>query len=1708
MSSRLLLFCCLVLSGVYAYGQLSSLHYLPPLTSSYQGNADPLDQHLYISTPNQTPVSFTIIPVGSAPTEHITGQVTSGQPFVHLIASAGYSQMVVDPRETAVVMEDKGYIIQAQAPIYVSVRMNAGGFAQAGAMVSKGLNGLGNRFRIGTFNNQGDAGLDYLNFFSLMATEDETIVDLSSSSQSNLVIQNYGNGQFPIENIQLDRGESFVIALKVTDDNRSVISANRDGLIGALVRSNKPIVVNAGSANGSFGSGRGRDYGMDQIVGDDKIGNEYIFVRGDGQDDYENILIIADQDNTTLWLNGGDLPYNLTPLSAGDYLLIEGNNFINGNLYVRSSQNVFAYQGIGGASEVNQGMFFVPPLRCENRGDIDNIAQIDRIGSLNYSGGLTIVTKQNASVEINNTPIETLNNLTVEGPTSVAGKPEYVTFKVKGLTGDVSVSSTDELYAAYFNINGSASSGGFYSGFPSPPDLSFNFTTAVLGNCISPDGISNVNLTVSNVALFDQFQWYRKNLISEQLIPVSGATSPSFTPTSSGYYVVVGNIECSGVSYTSRTIPINVCPPDFDQDGIIDNIDLDNDNDGILDEIESNGQIEIDFSDPLSPQLSHVNSMVDVQINTAIAGAALNGQGNQITGTTSGFILSELAASSNASNSYTINLDRPLHFKIKQDLDHLRTVNAEESFVWRCLSSDQNISVWDPDHQLLIDVNFDGNYQTLENPFTSTEIRFKFNPNASGSRPYAFYAKNNTGIQFEHIQNNIGLGSNCRVKIEIEHWGIDTDQDGNDDAFDLDSDDDGCFDVVEAGFIAADIDADGRMGESPLGLDLGTIDDRGRFIGHDYGQIPLPSDNGDFLFQLPSPLPLTPSAPRAVSGAICQGDPVSLTFTGNIIGVPLYQWQFYNEVSSLWEDIVTDEHYRDTETNVLRIQNLQPIHEGNYRIQVRSTEYLCPVVADIDIFLTVIPSPVAPPLPPLQVFCNYPDSPKVDQLSILSTDTQNQVQWFLTQEGGVALSDSTVLVDGQVYYAQWVNNLGCESSDRASTTVFIAPLPDVLQTNYIIEQCDEDEINDGISLLNLMEYVPRISSNSSSESIAFFTSADFISTSRISSPSAFQTTPFGQMVYVEIISVYGCVATATIDIQIGASSIDENFMLFYAICEDDPANLQDGLATFEARTMEAIYTQFIASDPKYAQQMLDIQLYPSLEDALVKTHPIDWREDFLTKVPTEQSIWVNVEALSLDRVRCIGLKQIATLYVEPKPLVNAPQTYRACDGESPLDLDFIDGKYPFDTSDVSSRLVNNQVSLTLFYYDEGGMLIGNELPNPFLTSSQTLTVEVEKASQLTTVVNPAGECSDQTFVSFQVDLKPRFNAVVIPPQCDDGEDITDGISAFDTTSLNESLLVTQTLIDQHASNTLITFYYLDLDGNLQQNNRLPNPFITQTQVVTVTLSFRDDPMCISEKRLDFIVNSLPALPLQETFIRCLNLPPEAIGLLEPIATNLGYVWEFSPPGSIERQLLASQESSIFPEQEGTYFITATTLSGSVCSLTKSIVVRESESAQLAESAVHLDDLNQEGGNVLEVMTDDLGIGDYEYALNSGPFQDDPIFEDVPNGLFQLQIRDKNGCGVLSYAGVALGYPKYFSPNGDGINDTWTIEGISSDYNAETEVFIYDRYGRLLRKFKPYYGQWDGTYNGEPMPSTDYWFQGFLADGSQFKGHFSLLRTRN
>ena len=90
----------------------------------------------------------------------------------------------------------------------------------------------------------------------------------------------------------------------------------------------------------------------------------------------------------------------------------------------------------------------------------------------------------------------------------------------------------------------------------------------------------------------------------------------------------------------------------------------------------------------------------------------------------------------------------------------------------------------------------------------------------------------------------------------------------------------------------------------------------------------------------------------------------------------------------------------------------------------------------------------------------------------------------------------------------------------------------------------------------------------------------------------------------------------------------------------------------------------------------------------------------------------------------------------------------------------------------------------------------------------------------------------------------------------------------------------------------------------------------------------------------------------------------------------------------------------------------------------------------------------------------------------------------------------------------IDYPKYFTPNGDGYHDTWNISSLKSESNAK--IYIFDRYGKLLKEIRPWSDGWDGTFNGILITINDYWFSvEYQVDGSdnlkQFKAHFTLKR---
>ena len=136
-----------------------------------------------------------------------------------------------------------------------------------------------------------------------------------------------------------------------------------------------------------------------------------------------------------------------------------------------------------------------------------------------------------------------------------------------------------------------------------------------------------------------------------------------------------------------------------------------------------------------------------------------------------------------------------------------------------------------------------------------------------------------------------------------------------------------------------------------------------------------------------------------------------------------------------------------------------------------------------------------------------------------------------------------------------------------------------------------------------------------------------------------------------------------------------------------------------------------------------------------------------------------------------------------------------------------------------------------------------------------------------------------------------------------------------------------------------------------------------------------------------------------------------------------------------------------------------------------------------------------------------GSGAYEYQIDGGIWQSNSVFEYLIGCRdYTIAVRDALGCSATAETIVSiLEYPKFFTPNGDGYNDTWNIKCLKDDPSAR--VSIFDRYGKLLSQFKPSQNAWNGVLNGSMLAGTDYWFSVYYMNNSdvetQFKSHFSL-----
>ena len=265
----------------------------------------------------------------------------------------------------------------------------------------------------------------------------------------------------------------------------------------------------------------------------------------------------------------------------------------------------------------------------------------------------------------------------------------------------------------------------------------------------------------------------------------------------------------------------------------------------------------------------------------------------------------------------------------------------------------------------------------------------------------------------------------------------------------------------------------------------------------------------------------------------------------------------------------------------------------------------------------------------------------------------------------------------------------------------------------------------------------------------------------------------------------------------------------------------------------------------------------------------------------------------------------------------------------------------------------------------------------------------------------------------------------------------------------------------------------------------------------ITVTYEVPSPCPAIAEFEVTVYALPNPQLEDANV-CLDIETdEYTPVILDSGLSEGYSFEWSKDGV----QLADATGAITVTEPGEYTVVATDdVSGCIGSATATI---GESSIAVVHAEVGADFNLLQSINV--VVTG--GSGDYEFRLDDGPFQDQPYFANIHQGEYTITVRDKNGCGQTELQVYALNYPRFFSPNGDGEREVWNIDGLTGQPGAV--IYIFDRYGKLVGSALPGLAGWDGTYEGAPLPATDYWFQirYTSSDGTQkeYKAHFSLLR---
>ncbi len=516
------------------------------------------------------------------------------------------------------------------------------------------------------------------------------------------------------------------------------------------------------------------------------------------------------------------------------------------------------------------------------------------------------------------------------------------------------------------------------------------------------------------------------------------------------------------------------------------------------------------------------------------------------------------------------------------------------------------------------------------------------------------------------------------------------------------------------------------------------------------------------------------------------------------------------------------------------------------------------------------------------------------------------------------------------------------------------------------------------------------------------------------------------------------------------------------------------------------------------------------------TDLIDKNIPYKNTTINEQTIYIRVE--NVDNINCSVISTPTSttfkpfkLVVNPLPIiVNNPAEIKQCDINGDLTT-------TINLTQAQISISNNHLNETFKYYvsEADANSDSREIVNPInhITSNGDV-IWVRTIS--------SKNCFKVSKLNIIVSFTPNiiYNKEFIT--CDDFLDINgnntvsnndkDGVSNF---NLSKAITEIKELFPIPLRNNLEVLLFEtinDRDAVVNQINDVTNyrninipAFPSQSIYIKIINKINND--CTGLGEFSIKVNPLPDFDITSPQITCLNAP----SFIEAEAPDGNYNYEWRKNGNLN---IIGTNQQLNITNGGIYEVTAINTVTN-CGRSKTIVINESIIATINQNDVTIVDDSENNSISINNNGNNLGIGDYEFALQNEDkrlvhsFQDEPFFENLQGGIYTILVRDKNNCGVAQLDVSVLEFPKFFTPNADGINDLWNVKGASTSFYPQSSMYIFDRYGKTITSLQINGEGWNGLYNGKMLPSNDYWFKITLTDLNgniiNRQGNFSLLR---